>query len=266
MNLILTIGLAVTAVLLPGLPGGSNIDLTHTMADVAQTREDGQVRDQITRSIPLARNSNVRVSGLNGAVTVETWEGETAEIDITITASDAEAFARRPLLVEETGNSLTIRTQEKRDQGRDRGWVRHRVNLKLPRAVNLEISGINGRVEVGEITGSIGINGINGAVNVAEAAHATRINGINGRVSVSLTRLGEDGLEVHGINGGVELGFVGNVNALLNVNGINGGVSSDFPLTVVGEMKRGEMRGTIGSGGPKITVHGINGGVQLKRR
>ncbi|MEP7271808.1 MAG: hypothetical protein ABI882_09905 [Acidobacteriota bacterium] len=266
MNLILAIGLSATAVIAPGLLWGSHMHFRHATDSAFQGKDEGQVRDQVTKSVPLARGSNVRVSGLNGALIVETWEGETAEIDITVTASDAEALARRPLLVEETGNSLTIRTQEKRDQGRDRGWVRHRARLKLPRTVNLEISGINGRVDVGEITGTIGINGVNGAVSVAEAAEATNINGINGHVSVSLTRLGEKGLEVHGINGGVELGFLGSVNASLDVNGINGGVSSDFPLTVLGEMKRGEMRGTIGSGGPRINVHGINGGVQLKRR
>jgi hypothetical protein len=72
-------------------------------------------------------------------------------------------------------------------------------------------------------------------------------------------------LAVSGINGGVELGFSGKVDAQLDVHGVNGGVNSDFPLTVVGEMKRGELRGTIGAGGPQISVKGINGGVHIKR-
>lgn len=270
MNLILTVGLMLGAIAFPFALSGIDSSFVGSVVHPAMQKDDaGQVRDQITKSVPLARGSRVTVRGLNGSLTIETWEGETAEIDIAITASDAEALARRPLVISDTGNGLTIGTEDKDrrgEWGRDKGWVRHRARLRLPRSVNLEVNGINGRVQVGEISGSIGLSGINGAVDVAEAASATRLNGINGHVSIALSKLGSEGLDINGINGGVELSFIGTVNAAIDVHGINGGVSSDFPMTVIGEMKRGEMRGTIGSGGPSIVVKGINGGVQLKRR
>lgn len=264
MNFILTIGLIATATLIP--QGLSHDGHHHTLVD---QNSEGQARDQINKSVPLPRGAKVNVRGLNGPLTIETWEGETADIDITITASDAAALARRPLLIEETGNGLTIRTQDKSERGeggRDRGWVRHRARLRLPRSVNLEVSGINGRVQVGEISGTIGVSGVNGAVDVTEAGSATNLNGINGHVSVGLTKIGPEGLKVNGINGAVELGLQGTINAQLDVHGINGAVNSDFPVVVVGEMKRGELKGTLGAGGPSIVVNGINGSVQLKRR
>ena len=225
----------------------------------------GDVRDQINKSIPLAPGSNVTVKGINGPVTVETTEGETAQVDITITAADAEALAARPLVVENTANSLTIRTLEKeRGEGRDR-WVKHTVRLRLPRSVSLAVSGVNGSVTSGEITGTVSLSGINGAVRVDGAGSATGISGVNGRVVVGLTRLGENGLRISGINGGVELAFSGQVDAQIDVRGVNGGVNSEFPMSVIGEIKRGELKGTIGAGGPKIDVSGVNGGVQIKR-
>ena len=226
----------------------------------------GDVRDQINKSVPLAPGSNVTVKGINGPVTVETTEGETAQIDITITASDSEALAARPLVVENTANSLTIRTMEReRGEGREKGWVRHSVRLRLPRSVSLAVSGVNGSVTSGEITGTVSLSGINGAVRVDGAGSATGISGVNGRVVVGLTRLGENGLRISGINGGVELAFSGQIDAQIDVRGVNGGVNSEFPMSVVGEIKRGELKGTIGSGGPKIDVSGVNGGVHIKR-
>jgi len=224
------------------------------------------VRDQINKTVTLSSGAQVSVGGINGPVVIETTEGESAQINIEITASDQEALAARPLIVENTPSSLTIRTQDDNKGWRDRGWVRHNVRLRLPRSINLKVNGVNGTVQAGEITGTVGLNGINGTVRVEGAGSATSISGVNGRVTVGLARLGENGLKVSGINGGVELAFAGQINAQIDVHGVNGGVNSEFPMTVVGEMKRGELKGTIGSGGPRIEVSGINGGVALKRQ
>lgn len=222
------------------------------------------ISEQINKTVTLAPGSNVKINGINGTVTIVTGEGDKAEIDIRIRASDREALERRPLLIEETANSLTIRTEERREE-RKGGWVRHEVNLKLPRDVNLRVNGVNGAVDVGQIAGEVGINGINGKVSVAQAGTVTHINGINGHTTVSLLRLGEGGLRVSGCNGGVSIGLPVSTNANIRVHGINGGVDTDLPITLSGEIKRGQLTGTIGSGGATIEITGINGGVQLRR-
>lgn len=228
-----------------------------------------EVREEVNKTITLAPGSQVALSGINGGVKIETWNGNQAEIHITITASDRAAFDRRPLLVEDSGNSLTIRTDDRRDRDRDhdrdRGYVRHQVLLRLPNSINLNVNGVNGGVEVGQITGTVGINGINGTVSVAQAGRATKLTGINGHVSVALTSLGEDGLHISGINGGVELRIPANTNAELDVRGTNGGVDSELQMMTTGTPRRGELRGTIGSGGPRIDVSGVNGGIRIKR-
>lgn len=227
----------------------------------------GDVTEQINKTITLAPDSNVKVSGINGPLTIETWDGNRAEINIAIRASDREALERHPLLVEETPNSLTIRTENDREgrRGGDRGWVHHEARLKLPRRVNLRVSGVNGAVDIGQIGGEIAVSGINGRVEVAQAGTATEISGINGATAVSLVRLGDGGLRVSGINGRVEIGLPATTNANVNVHGVNGGIDTDLPITVVGEMKKGNLTGTIGSGGSRIEISGINGGVLLKR-
>ncbi len=227
----------------------------------------GDVTEQVNKTVTLAPGSNVRVSGLNGRVKIETYDGNQAEINITIKASSREALESRPLVIEDTPNSLTIRTINDREKGRgeDRGWVHHEVRLRFPRNINLRVSGINGGLTSGQITGQVAVSGVNGSVDVAQAGSVTELSGINGRTVVSLNSLGEGGLKVSGINGGVEIAMPAGTNAEIDVRGVNGGIDTDLPITVLGQMRRGQLTGTIGSGGTKISISGINGGVLLRR-
>jgi DUF4097 and DUF4098 domain-containing protein YvlB len=240
----------------------------------SQTRanDSGDVTNQINRTITLAPGANVKIQGINGLVSIETWDGDRAEINITVRASDIAAMERRPIIIEpvtETSraDSLTIRTVEDREgrRGGDRGWVRHEARLKLPKNVNLKVSSVNGKVDVGAITGEVGVSSVNGGVVVAQAGTAAELSSINGGISVSLLRLGEGGLRVHSINGGVKIGLPSETSAEIDVHSINGGIKSDLPITVLGEMKHGQLRGRVGDGGPPITITSVNGGVTLQR-
>jgi hypothetical protein len=231
----------------------------------AAPQSAGDIREESNKTITLAPGSQVAIRGINGGVTIETWNSQQAEIHIIITASDREAMERRPLLVEDTPNSLTIRTEEQRGYGRERGYVRHQVRLRLPQSIDLKVSSVNGGVEVGAITGSLALSSINGGARVAQAGSASEIASVNGRVSVALTRLGEQGLRISSINGGIDLRLPAEVNAELEIRSINGGIDSDLPITVTNVMRRGELRGTLGAGGARIHITSVNGGVHLKR-
>jgi DUF4097 and DUF4098 domain-containing protein YvlB len=231
----------------------------------SRASDEQEVTEEINKTVTLAPGSSVRVSGINGPVTVETGEGDRAEIEIRIKAASREAMERKPLRIENTPNSLTIRTVEEREGKRDRDWVKHDVHLRLPRDLSMNISGVNGTVDVGPIDGGIVISGINGRVDVAQAGSATNLSGINGGIKISLTSLGEGGLSVSGINGGVEIGFPASIDADVDVSTVNGPVDSDLPITLLGELKRGQLKGTIGSGGKRIAISAINGRVQLRR-
>lgn len=230
--------------------------------------DSADVTNQINRTVTLAPGSNVKIQSINGLVSIETWDSDQAEINITVRASDTAAMERRPIIIEHTPNSLTIRVEEDKEgrrRGEDRGWVRHEARLKLPKSVNLKVSSVNGKVDVGAITGEVGVNSVNGGVVIAQAGTATQLSSINGGISISLLRLGEGGLRVSSVNGGVKIGLPSETNAEIDVHSINGGIDSDLPITVVGEMKRGQLRGRVGDGGPPITITSVNGGVTLRR-
>ncbi|MDX2041786.1 MAG: hypothetical protein SF097_11070 [Acidobacteriota bacterium] len=236
--------------------------------DSSHSVDGVEVSDQINKTVTLSPGSNVRISGFNGKATVETWDSDKAEINIQVRASSQEAMERKPVVIEHTGNTLVIKTENDREGGkwgRENGWVRHDVSVRLPRSSNLKVSGINGAVNVGQLTGEVGVSGVNGRVKVEQAGTIAELSGINGGVSVSMMRFGEGGLKISGINGGVEIGLPAETNADVDVRGINGGVDSDLPIAVIGEVRRGQLTGKLNGGGAPIKVSGVNGGVKLHR-
>jgi hypothetical protein len=239
---------------------------TNTRSD-SNDDNDFQEKDEFRQSYQLAPAAKVEVRGINGTVDIETASGSTAEVNIVRSARNREDLEYRKVIVEQTATSLVVRSENDRDRnyGRNRE-VRQRVMLRLPRMVDLGVSGVNGRVGVGEIDGPVRLSGINGKVDVAQAMGYSDISGINGRVRVTITQLGERGIHVSGVNGGVELLFAEDLNADLDVTGINGSVNPAVGnVTILGKLDRQNFHAKIGGGGSPIKVSGVNGHVKLSR-
>jgi len=244
---------------------------THTSTNTGTNTDDGedfQEKDEFHQSYQLAPSAKVEVRGINGTVDIETGAGATAEVNVVRSARNREDLDYRKVIVEQTATSLVVRGENDRERsgtGRNRE-VRQRVLLRLPRMVDLGVSGVNGRVGVGEIDGPVRLSGINGKVEVAQAMGYSDISGINGRVKVTITQLGERGIHVSGVNGGVELLFAEDLNADLDVTGINGSVNPAVGnVTILGKIDRQNFHAKIGGGGSPIKVSGINGHVKLSR-
>ncbi|HKP73178.1 MAG TPA: hypothetical protein VJT82_09600 [Pyrinomonadaceae bacterium] len=227
-------------------------------------------KDEFRQTYQLTPGATVKVSGINGAVDVETTGGSSAEVYIVRSARSSADLEYRKVIVEQTASSLVVRGENDQERRVGRGeqpQVKQRVTLRLPRQIDFTASGINGRTIVGEVDGPVHVSGINGKVEVAQAVGYSELSGINGSVVITISQLGERGLRVSGINGAVELRFADALNADLKVTGINGAVSADVPnVTVQGTVSRSSFNARIGSGGAPINVSGINGRVRLAPR
>ncbi|MFL6228289.1 MAG: hypothetical protein ACJ741_05885 [Pyrinomonadaceae bacterium] len=226
-------------------------------------------RDEFRQSYTLAPGAQVRVSGMNGSVDVETSNGGAAEVYVLRTARNRSDLDYHKVIVEQTATGLVVRGENNRDEGwhGDNHQVRQRVTMKIPRNVDFTASGINGRATVGELDGPVKLSGINGRVDVAQARGYVDISGINGAVTMAISQVSERGIRVSGINGRVELKFDGALNADLAVSGVNGSVNADMPnVTVQGRVSRTSFNAKIGAGGAPINVSGVNGSVNLVPR
>jgi hypothetical protein len=237
-------------------------------ADPPGESSRGGSERRINESYELADGAQVDVHGINGPVTVEAVEGNTAEVRVTSTAGSMSDLNDNQIIVEHTETSLVVRGKGGRGRGfwkwlRGSGEARHNVVLKLPRRVELATRGTNGKVTIGEMEGSVQVSGVNGRVEIGGARGFAEVSGVNGNVAMTVTQLDAKGLEVSGVNGRVELRLGRDVNADLKINGVNGQMTVEAPNVEVQEQKRNKMRARIGTGGAGIKVNGINGAVRL---
>ncbi|HEV2883940.1 MAG TPA: hypothetical protein VGW36_03725 [Pyrinomonadaceae bacterium] len=228
----------------------------------------GEVREEIRKNYQLSPGARVDVSGINGAVKIETSDTQTADVYIERLGASQEALNRRKIVIESTPDKLTIRGEKG-----DRGFLTRmfgsnpteRVTLRLPRQIALKTSGVNGAVNVGEIDGPVDVSGINGKVSIAQATGSAEFSGINGSVSVALKELGKGGIKISGINGNIELRLGETVNADLDASGMNGSVTSDLPNVSIDKTSHGNYNARIGNGGNSISASGINGNIRITR-
>ncbi len=226
------------------------------------------VREEITQNYTFAPNANVNVHGINGSVDVTTTDGDKAEIHILRLARNKEVFENHKTTIEFENNELTIEGNRKKNSGiwdmvTGNDDMRIRVTLKLPRNISIETSGVNGRVNLGEIEGRVEAHGINGKITIAKAVGSTEFSGVNGKIEATIAKLNKDGISIHGVNGNVDLKFLDDVNANIEAHGLNGRVNADLPNVQVKEQKHSNYSAVVGSGGPTIEVNGTNGNVWL---
>ena len=262
-------------VLLVGVAAVAGIVRSHSKSSgqqrlpaTASSEQTGDTREEIRKTVELTPGARVEVSGINGAVKIETTEGTTAEIYIERTADSREALARRKVVVDSSSSSLRIRGQ-KGDVGlmaRIFGSnPKEQVTLRLPRQISLTTRGVNGSVRVGEVDGPVTVHGINGKVDIGQASGSAEFNGINGNITVSLKEVGSGGVSLNGINGNIELRLSEGLSADLEAHGMNGKVVSEIPDVVVEKERHGRYSAHVGSGGNSISAQGINGNIRLTR-
>jgi hypothetical protein len=239
---------------------------TWSLGTHSQNPSGVQAREEIRKSYDLSPGARVEISGINGAVKIETSDSKTADVYIERTGDSQEALNRRKITIDSSPSGLTIRGEKGDGSLLARIFgssPSEKVTLRLPKQVSLVTRGVNGSVVVGEIDGPVEAHGINGKVQIDQASGSAAFKGINGNVSVGLKQL-DKAIDISGVNGNIELRLGDGVNADLETHGMNGNVTSEMPNVVVDKSKHGNYTAQIGRGGNSISAHGVNGNIRLK--
>jgi hypothetical protein len=122
---------------------------------------------------------------------------------------------------------------------------------------SINCSGVKGKLKLQTHNGKVRCDGVVGDVNVrthngsAKVAYSETAGGvINGH------------METH--NGSVELKAPAGLSVKLEARTHNGSVRTSLPITVVGEVKKNRLKGTIGSGEGKLFLKTHNGSINIK--
>ena len=151
--------------------------------------------------------------------------------------------------------------------------------IQVPFATELVLKTINaGDIVVKKSTGDYEINGLNGGIEMEEISGSGSIRSLNGPLKISFSKNPTKPTEFRTLNGKMDVYFQPPLDADLNFHTLNGGVYTDFDITTrPTQVKSGEkvdgkfvyrsdgrsMGARAGKGGPELTFNALNGAIRL---
>jgi len=163
------------------------------------------------------------------------------------------------------------RTQNNRNR-RDR-WSRDNddddvsleITVRVPEGVKLDISSINGGLDITGATAEVEAHTVNGGIEARSSGGPVNASTVNGEIDVRMGAIGNGNLDFSTTNGSITVTVPDGLNADITMRTVNGSVGSDFPMTVNGRISPRRIAATIGRGGMKIDLTTVNGSIDLRR-
>jgi len=245
----------------------------------------------------------LRLHNANGRTCVCGEDRSDIEVKITKTAraesSDAaESMLEQIHLVsEENGDALELELEVPSHWNR-RGCAR--IEVRLPREIQVELSAVNGRIEIeglrnsvrarssngsaciSDVVGNIEVTtsnakvccsgtcgklvarSSNGKVEIDEHRGSVDASTSNGLIRASLDAVGKHGVSLATSNGRIVLELPDGVDADVDVRVENGTIRNDRTLEHANRDTNGRLRGRLGSGGTPIKLRTSNGSISLR--
>lgn len=158
-----------------------------------------------------------------------------------------------------------IRSNNKNRSNRNND-VSVKFMVKVPNGVRVDVSTVNGGLEVNGVTSEVRATTVNGSINAQSAGGPVRAKSVNGSIHVAMGSLSKaDDLEYETVNGSITIELPSNFSAQVEFATVNGRVTTDFPILVSGTMSPKRLRGTIGDGDTRLRASTVNGSITLKK-
>lgn len=125
-----------------------------------------EAREEINRSHRLAPGAEIRVKGVAGGVTIETIEGDTAQLRIVRSARTQAELDCYRTDVETSATRISIEHVQSDRAGCRSINAHQEVRLRVPRRADVHLSSIAGDVEIGAVDGFVWLDSIAGAVKL----------------------------------------------------------------------------------------------------
>jgi len=239
-------------------------------------------------SAPLQPGSTLEASTHNGSITIEGAEVTDCNLIATIiaqamTEEDAKKLAEQTKIkLEPFGNKLTAKI-ETPTLMMNRS-VSVNLNATVPNQTNLELNTHNGAVKIANIKGQVNSTTHNGGITATQTSGTSKLqthNGSitckeisgdaqlrthNGSVKVFYSEAAQPVCNVSVVthNGGVEFTAPPNFSAAVEASTHNGSIKTDMPIMVTGEVSKGKLTGTIGTGQGKLHLETHNGSIKIR--
>src|SRR5262245_40670661 len=122
-----------------------------------------------------------------------------------------------------------------------------------------------GSVEVSEFLGPVRVETSGGGVSIENVVGKVNGSTSGGSISASFSSPLADDVRLETSGGGVTMRVTADSAFNLDASTSGGGVSSDLPVTVVGAIARGHLKGAVNGGGKSAVLRTSGGGIHVKK-
>jgi hypothetical protein len=253
-------------------------------------------QETIRRSFDLPGASDPKkllVDNISGSIHVTGYAGSqvqaVVEQHIHADSNEAMAEARRDIKLDISQQGNFVRLYEdgpfRSNNGvnyRGDNYYGYRVDfdyeIQVPYDTELILKTINhGDIVVKKTTGDYEIHGLNGGIDMDDLSGSGKVHTLNGKVKVTFSRNPVHNTEFKTLNGTVDVYFQPGLNADLHFKKLNGGIYTDFDVTALpatasgGDSRNGKfiyrsdrmVMGRAGKGGPELSFETLNGSIRL---
>ena len=138
-----------------------------------------------------------------------------------------------------------------------------RFTVALPRGVPLDVSTVNGGLEIGGTDASVEATTVNGRIAVSTSKGPIEATTVNGSIDADVQELVVGDMKLTTVNGSLNAGLPRKINANIDAETVNGRVETDFHVKISGKVSTRHLRGMIGTGGPTLKLVTVNGSISL---
>lgn len=228
-------------------------------------------QEEFSKTYPLSGRGRVSLSNVNGGLRVQVWDRDEVKVEAVKHADTDSGLAELRIDVAAGADRVAIETrypQRRWSWGHGEG-LSVDYTLTVPRSAALEgVSLVNGDLEVAGLEGRLEVELVNGDVRASGLAGSARVESVNGRVELGFSRLeAGDRVSAESVNGRIEVLLPASVGADLRASTVSGRLSNEFDLPVDKHRFVGaEMEGAIAGGGADIELETVNGPIAVRRQ
>jgi hypothetical protein len=138
-----------------------------------------------------------------------------------------------------------------------------RFIVELPHKVPVEVSTVNGGLQINGVSAPVEATTVNGRIGVTTSTGPVKATTVNGSIEAIMQELTSGDVRLTTVNGSVMAGLPRTINANIDAETVNGRVETDFPVKISGKISTRHLRGTIGTGGATLKLVTVNGSIGL---
>lgn len=239
-----------------------------------------EVEERFDQRYDLGPGGEVSVSNVNGAVTVQGWDGQEVRVEAVkkVKASSRdraeEAMRKLEVRVEQRGDHLEIDTRlPKRSDGMFDWLFGNHSNanvtytVSVPRRTDVEVDTVNGKVRVRGVAGRVVADTTNGGIEMEDVRGSVKAATTNGGIRVELAEVAAgQGMRFSTTNGAIRLTLPRDARVSVDAGTTNGGIDLDDLVADVRSKSRRHLRADVNGGGPEIELSTTNGGIRIAGR